>query len=516
MGSDSVRQEQESGTQGKYLEQLEPFVSKMRQSKLPEQAIRLFCHYYRQLREGAAGFVPGAEAQPVDVVPALYGLDQAYATAGRKQLDRVVLWKLNGGLGTSMGMHGPKSVLPAKGGLTFLDIILRQVLHQRRSTGARLPLVLMDSFHSQHASKTLLDDYPEFTQDIPSRFLQHRVPKVWVHSLSPAVWPRDPEMEWCPPGHGGIYASLAMDGLLDEMLAAGYEYAFVSNADNLGAVVEPRILGYLAERGLPFLMEVTLRTCADSKGGHLARRPDGRLMLRELSQCPPDEQPLFYDTETYRYFNTNNLWLHLPTLRRVLAERDGMLELPLIRNVKPIDPADPSSPAVYHLETAIGAAIAAFPEAEALLVPRSRFVPVKKTNDLLLLWSDAYQLAPGYRIELASRQTGFQSSLPPNVELDERYFRTVREITLRFPFGAPSLRQCRELKVTGNVYFGRNVILLGRVHVINERETPFWIPDGAVLTGEVRRPAPRPHRLDRGAEERAKASGSEYLLPPTS
>jgi UTP--glucose-1-phosphate uridylyltransferase len=353
----------------------------------------------------------------------------------------------------------------------------------------RLPLVLMESFHTKDASEAILADYPQFDQDLPLRFFQHRVPKVFVHDLSPASWPLDPEKEWCPPGHGDLYAALAMSGMLDEMLDAGYEYAFVSNADNLGAVVDARILGYLGERQLPFLMEVVLRSASDIKGGHLASRPDGQLILREVAQCPADELPSFRDTERFRYFNTNNLWLHLPSLRAVLVERQGVLGLPLIRNTKPIDPADPSSPKVYHLETAMGAAIEVIPGAEALVVPRSRFIPVKTTNDLLLLWSDAFQLAPDYRLMPANRGSGFVTSVPPKVELDERYYWVVDDMRARFPYGAPSLVDCLEFTVTGNIYFGRNVTIRGQVHIANERETPLWIPDGAVLTDNLRRTA---------------------------
>src|SRR5690606_26731533 len=146
------------------------------------------------------------------------------------------------------------------------------------------------------------------------------------------------------------------------------------------------------EKQLPFLMEVADRTRADSKGGHLARRPDGQLILREIAQCPPDELEKFQDIDRYGYFNTNNLWLHLPTLRKILDERKGVLGLPLIRNEKPVDPTNLKSYRVYQLETAMGSAIAVFPGAQAVCVPRTRFLPIKKNNDLLVLWSDAYCL----------------------------------------------------------------------------------------------------------------------------
>src|SRR5438105_1204399 len=83
------------------------------------------------------------------------------------------------------------------------------------------------------------------------------------------------ELEWCPPGHGDIYTALVTSGMLDALLDAGYEHAFVSNSDNLGAVLDPRILAWFAAERIPFLMEVADRTEADRKGGHIAQRPGG-------------------------------------------------------------------------------------------------------------------------------------------------------------------------------------------------------------------------------------------------
>ena len=127
-------------------------------------------------------------------------------------------------------------------------------------------------------------------------------------------------------------------------------------------------------------MEVADRTAADRKGGHLAQRlSDGRLVLRESAQCPDADMDAFQDIERHRYFNTNNLWIHLPSLRECLAEHDGVMGLPMIRNSKTLDPRDASSPKVYQLETAMGAAIAAFESAGALRVPRS---PVRAGQDV--------------------------------------------------------------------------------------------------------------------------------------
>jgi len=454
-----------------------PFAIKMQQANLSKLAISFFRHSYEQLLAGATGYIDSFTAGPVYSLANYDDLSAKYIAAGQEALGRTVVVKLNGGMGTSMGMDGPKSLVPIKGELTFLDIIVLQILRLRRTTGVRLPLVLMNSFVTHAATMAALERFYELNQEIPLAFVQSENPKIWVENLQPAEWPDDPSKEWCPPGHGDIYASLVTSGMLQTLLDNGYEYAFVSNADNLGAVLDPAILGYFALEKLPFLMEVADRTPADRKGGHLAQRPDGQLILRELSQCPPDEVDFFQDIQRYRYFNTNNLWLHLPSVQQLLAAYDNLLDLPLIRNEKPVDPTQPSSPRVYQLETAMGSALALFSGAQAMRVPRGRFIPVKKCNDLLLLWSDVYELSDDFLPHLAQGLTS-----PPLVTLDDTYHAMIGDLRLRFPYGAPSLVTATSLRVNGDVHFGRDVTIVGDVCVEQSGPDPLHIPDGARLS----------------------------------
>jgi UTP--glucose-1-phosphate uridylyltransferase len=446
-------------------------VEKMRREGLPEIAIETFAHYERRLREGETGTLPESEIEPLADLP-----DASELPAGRKEvLDRVVVVKLNGGLGTSMGMTRAKSLLEVKNGLSFLDIIVRQVLHLRERSGANIPLLLMNSFATREQSLAALARYPELERDLPLDFLQGKVPKLLADGLEPVEWPANPALEWAPPGHGDVYTSLATSGLLAELLDRGYEHLFLSNADNLGAVLEPRILGWFAGQGLPFLSEVTDRTEGDKKGGHLARRRDGGLVLRETAQTPDEDMDAFQDTTRHRFFNCNTIWVDLRALSRTLEERGGVLGLPMIVNRKTVDPTDSSSPEVIQLETAMGAAIDVFEGAAALHVPRSRFVPVKTTNELLALRSDAYELADDWTVGLVPARDG----RPPLVELDPDYFKLLSDFEARFAAGAPSLARCDRLTVTGDVSFGRGVVARGSVTV----EGPRRIEDGAVLEG---------------------------------
>jgi UTP--glucose-1-phosphate uridylyltransferase len=334
----------------------------------------------------------------------------------------------------------------------------------------------MNSFYTREESLTALSRYPELESDVPLDFVQGKFPKILAGDLQPATWPQDPDLEWAPPGHGDLYTSIATSGMLKELLEHDYEYAFVSNSDNLGAVLDPRILGWFASERLPFAMEVTERTESDRKGGHLARRrSDGRLVLREIAQTPDEDLDAFQDVTRHRYFNTNTLWVNLRTLADVMHERGGVLGLPMIANRKTVDPGDPGSPAVIQIETAMGAAIDVFEGAAAIRVPRRRFAPVKTTNDLLALRSDAYVLTPRWHVELAPER----GDRAPFVDLDPAYYKLLRDFEVRFPVGPPSLVLCERLTVRGDVVFGRGVVVRGSVEI----EGPTRIEDGAVLEG---------------------------------
>jgi UTP--glucose-1-phosphate uridylyltransferase len=419
-----------------------------------------------------SGTLAEADIDPVASLPDAEDLSEE---AGAELLDQAVVIKLNGGLGTSMGMTKAKSLLEVKDGKTFLDLIAEQVLGLRERSGARLPLILMNSFATRDDSLAALERYGDLSAGLPADFVQNKVPKVRADDLEPVAWPDDPALEWAPPGHGDLYTALVTSGMLEALLDQGYRYAFVSNSDNLGAVLDPRILAWLADSDAPFLMEVADRTSSDRKGGHVARRKsDGRLVLREIAQTPDEDVDAFQDTSRHKYFNTNTLWVDLQALRDVLSGA-GVIDLPMIVNRKTVDPGDKGSTPVIQLETAMGAAIGVFEGAAALRVPRSRFVPVKTTNDLLSLRSDAYVIGEGRAVHLAPERDG----VPPFVDLDSGYYKLVGDFDARFAAGVPSLVACDALHVVGDVRFGADVVVRGEVTVEGVDE----VPDGAVLEG---------------------------------
>ena len=447
---------------------------KMRAAGHSEEAIRAFASAYTRLESGRSTMLPSAELEPAAGVPSL---DELPEVDGGSALDQVAVIKLNGGLATTMGLKQPKSLLEARDGSSFLDIIAGQTLALRRRCGIGLPLVLMDSDATREPTLEALERHPELQGDgLEPDFLQSMVPKLDADQLTPVSWPKAPALEWCPPGHGDVYGALRRSGMLAALLQRGFRYAMISNSDNLGATLEPRIAAYLQSEQIPFLMEVVEGTEADRKGGHIARRrSDGQLVLRETAQTPPEDEESFRDYRRWRYYNTNNLWIDLQALADTLDRREGVLELPLIVNRKTVDPRDSDSPQVLQLESAMGAAIESFPGARLLCVPRGRFVPVKTTDDLLVLRSDVYRVSEGMEVQLSPQRHG---SLP-YVELDKRFYRLLDEFEQRFPDGPPSLIEADRLVVEGDVTFAAGVQVRGAVALSTAE--PRRIEPGTVL-----------------------------------
>ena len=432
-----------------------------------ERSIRAFEAGYaeleRVLETGAGGTIPETTIDPLTDVPSLedYEPDESALSAALRQ---VAMVKLNGGLGTSMGITGPKSALVVKDGLTFLDVIAGQTLALRRRHGVDLPLLLMNSFRTRDASLAVLERYPDLAVDgLPLDFLQSAEPKLRADDLTPVEWPADPEMEWCPPGHGDVYLALSTSGLMEALLDKGFRYVFLSNADNLGATCDPRIAAWLVEHDVPYVAEVCDRTVNDRKGGHLAvRKSDRHLVLRDSAMVEPGDESYFQDNTRHTTFHANNLWVDLHVVDRLLRDSEDQgrsgIGLPIIVNRKTVDPSDAASPEVIQIETAMGAAIERIDGARAIHVPRTRFRPVKTTNELLLVRSDIFEL------DDESLVVSVIDHAEPYVDLDKPY-KLVPDFERRFPQGVPSMREARSLRVTGDVTFGADVVVVGDVTV---------------------------------------------------
>ncbi|HUV50691.1 MAG TPA: UTP--glucose-1-phosphate uridylyltransferase [Anaerolineae bacterium] len=453
---------------------LQSFIMKMKKEELPPAVIDTFAYYYQKVVAGGTGLVFDKDIRPLnaDEIKSADNIGQ-YADAGTKVLKNTVMIILNGGLGTTMGLEKPKSIIRVKDGKSFLEIILRQAEINN------VMLSLMNSFSTHQDTLSALSRIN--LSSFPIIFIQNKFPKILCDGLGPATWPQNPDMEWNPPGHGDVYTALYTSGTLQYLLDREIRYAFIANSDNLGATMDASLLGYFSENRFPFMMEVAERTPDDLKGGHIARHKNGNLILREAAQCPGNGSDAFRDISRYRYFNTNNIWINLPVLKEVIEEY-GIIRLPMILNPKTLDPRDESSPKVYHVETAMGAAISLFEDTPVIKVPRSRFFPVKSCNDLLAVRSDRFIFSEDQTLIL---NPNMKSDLI-RINLDPGYYGTRDKLNERFLIdGIPSLIDCESLTVKGDIFFEKNITIKGRVVITNSGKSPATIKAGSIIDSDL-------------------------------
>ena len=272
--------------------------AKMRENGMTDMAIAQFKRLYEVWRnEEASSWIREDEVEPLVGVPSFHDV---YETINHdKAVDafaKTAFLKLNGGLGTSMGLDCAKSLLPVRRHkarqMRFIDIIIGQVLTARTRLGVELPLTLMNSFRTSDDTMKVLRANKKFHQeDIPLEIVQHQEPKISAETGLPVSFSANPELEWCPPGHGDLFSTIWESGLLDVLEEHGFKYLFISNSDNLGARPSRTLAQHFENTGAPVMIEVAKRTPADRKGGHIVRdKATGRLMLREMSQVHPNDK----------------------------------------------------------------------------------------------------------------------------------------------------------------------------------------------------------------------------------
>ncbi|KAG0225649.1 UTP-glucose-1-phosphate uridylyltransferase [Actinomortierella wolfii] len=429
----------------------------------------LFNRYLAERSKGTKINWDKVKSPPEDqVVP----YDNIPKVTSSEHLNKLAVLKLNGGLGTTMGCVGPKSAIEVRDGMTFLDLSVRQIEYLNKAKNVNVPFILMNSFNTDEETKRIVQKYATHNIEILT-FNQSRYPRIKKDSLLPA--PRSPYgdiSDWYPPGHGDLFDSLHNSGLLDQLIADGKEYVFVSNVDNLGATVDLGILNHMVETGAEFLMEVTDKTRADIKGGTLIDY-EGQIRLLEIAQVPSEHVEDFKSIKKFKIFNTNNLWVNLKAIKRVVEDRE--LNLEVIVNNKTTETGEK----VIQLETAVGAGIKHFKNAHGVNVPRSRFLPVKSTSDLFLVTSDLYSLNHG---ELSMNPKRMFNTVPL-VKLGD-HFKKVNNFLARFS-SPPHILELDHLTVTGDVSFGSDVTLKGTVIIVANAGSHIDIPSGSILENKV-------------------------------
>lgn len=450
---------------------------KMREHGMSETAIQQFKRLYDVWQSGEdTAYIREERVEPLTRIPSFHDV---YETINHdKAVDafaKTAFLKLNGGLGTSMGLDQAKSLLPVRRHkarpMRFIDIILGQVQTARMRLDIDLPLTFMNSFRTSADTMEVLAKARFHQDEVPLEILQHREPKIDVETGEPVAFPSHPDLEWCPPGHGDLFSTIWESGLLDILEKRGFEFLFISNSDNLGARPSRTLAQHFENTGAPIMVEVARRTSADRKGGHIVRDSvTGRLMLREMTQVHPDDRADAMNIEKHPFFNTNSIWVRVDALKELLEKHDGVLPLPVILNAKTVDPTDPRSTKVVQLETAMGAAVALFDGAICVEVDRMRFLPVKTTDDLFIMRSDRFHLTDSYEMEDGNYQF-------PDVHLDPRYYKNIHDFNERFPYSVPSLAAASSVTIDGDWTFGRNVSFYGDA-VLQDENRPSYVPNG--------------------------------------
>jgi len=378
---------------------------------------------------------------------------------------RLVMGKLNGGLGTSMGCSGPKSLVKVRGKKTFLDLIFEQVRELNSKWDSNIPLLLMNSFYTDKEISEFVDN-----SDLPIiTFKQNMFPRLDPETLLPLSSDEWGDQAWYPPGHGDFYNCIEQQGILRSLIKDGKDILFMSNADNLGAVADPKILNHMIEREIPFLMEVTPKTPADVKGGTLCEQ-NGKLKLLEIAQVPKEHLDDFCSQDKFSVFNTNNIWINLIALEQRL--REGPLNLNVIVNQKNIQ-----GKPIVQLETAIGSAMDCFEDAVGLCVSRDRFMPVKKTEDLFLVQSNLFNLDGGRLVRNEKRKFSHLPEVKFGSPLDQ-----LEEFQKCFPV-IPDLLELELLEVAGRVCFEGAASLKGKVRLKGINKT-IHIKNGRHIENE--------------------------------
>lgn len=390
--------------------------------------------------------------------------------AKRDLLNKLVVLKLNGGLGTSMGCTGPKSVIEVHSGFSFLDLTVRQIEKLNATYNTNVPLVLMNSFNTHDETEKILLRYQYSNVQIYT-FNQHRYPRIMKETLEPAGRSfYSPIGDWYPPGHGDVYESFLRSSVFSTLTQQGKEFVFISNIDNLGATVDFDILNHIANEPIEFIMEVTDKTLSDIKGGTLINY-NGKAKLLEIAQVPSKHVDEFKSIKKFKIFNTNNLWAKMEAIERLV--NNGM-DLDIIVNGK-VD----NGRAVIQLEVAAGAAIQYFSNAIGVNVPRSRFLPVKSTSDLFVVQSNLYSLKAGALTMNPKRPI----PTVPLVKLGDS-FKTVNMYLSRFA-SIPDILELDHLTVSGDVTFGSGVVLKGTVIIVANHGSRIDIPSGSILENKV-------------------------------
>ncbi|KAL3622381.1 hypothetical protein CASFOL_033792 [Castilleja foliolosa] len=354
-----------------------------------------------------------------------------------KQLfDKLVVLKVNGSLGTNIGFNGPKCAMEISGGLSCLDLIINQIEALNAKYGCNIPLLLVNASIAHAGILKVLEKH--LNKNIHSVPQNHYHQEYDVNSVPPSGKGRDNNDEMNSVNLAEIFLPLMKSGKLDVLLSQGKEYILLLSDDNLAHVIDPmvlEILNHLIQNNIKFCLEVMPKSSEFEK-----------------SNFPVNEEdiPILTPRKNWKFIDT--MWMDINSIES-LVER---------RAVK------------GHLTIA-----ELFDQYFALSVPKSRYLPVKATSDLFLLQSDLYTSTEG----TLTRNPARENSVDPSIELGPA-FENVNDFRRRFK-SIPSVIGLDSLKVNGDVWFGTDITLKGKVSIHAGLYMKIVIPDGTVLENKI-------------------------------
>jgi len=241
--------------------------------------------------ETSAIYTGRLEIPPREAIPDLPGRGapaaEELASAGDAAFRRgeVAVVVIAGGMATRFG-GGVKAAVDVVPGCSFLQAKLKDARETGRRANVEIPFCVMTSFATKDG----------IVRHILDRGLDGPDIHIFEQSASIRLTPegeifrgKDGEPSYYAPGHGDFFEAFRKCGLRDELAAKGVRYLFFSNVDNLGATLDPRIIGYHVRHGRDMTAEVTPNIGQDKAG--CAVVADGRLRLMEGFRLPENAPP---------------------------------------------------------------------------------------------------------------------------------------------------------------------------------------------------------------------------------
>jgi UTP--glucose-1-phosphate uridylyltransferase len=447
-----------------------PFLTKNFNLDFRKNLFNDFSILYKKYFFGNQGFIKWEDIKQIndnDLI-SYYDICKKYVNIGKKNKNKFVSINLNGGLGTGMGCGEPKSLLK----VDFKETILQKIISQ--SENNNFNLLLMNSFFTDYKVKKFLKKLKFKLNNFkfPMIFNQGLFPRIDAVFKDPLCVNNDPWLDcnFAPPGHLDIFRSLYFSNTLDLLLKKSINYALISNVDNLSATLDYGILGFMIKEDKDFIMEVTPKTLADTKGGALVRlkgKNEDKLFVLEKAQCPKKYIKIFENISYFKYFNTNNIWINLKALKRKLQfwKTSGFTNnVPLIVSNKVVNGYN-----AVQLEQAMGGVISIFDNVSAVNIPleirEKRFMPIKQTRDYLRVLSDySFIDKNGFISKNSENEIGRE---PVKIVLDDRYYKNVKQFLNRFKTNI-SLKNADSLVIKGDIRFEGDTSFIGSVSIENK------------------------------------------------